>query len=184
MKLRNVLLIIGSMLATLGKAGEIATFDKANHGISVSLWHDRIGFESNEKAQMQMTSTEKLDYSAETTTPNERLLVVGWTIAFVLTGILLFLICKWTYLALSLTEYEKFTMDMREHYYRHLVDEDYFPYHDCKASKFLFNFRVWNVKQALDRTLDNFSHMDYICWTENNEWRPKIHYIYWIEKNE
>lgn len=172
MKLRNVLLIIGCMLATLGKASEIATFDKATHGISMSLWHDRIGFDSNEKAQMQMTSTENLEFEMSVSDSSHDKLYWGWTIGFILAGITLFLTCKWTYLALSLTEYEKFTMDMREHYYRQLVDEDYFPYHDCKAGTFLFNFRVWNVKQALDRTLDNFSHMDYICWTENNDWRP------------
>jgi hypothetical protein len=176
MKLRNLLLIIGLALAPLCMAGEIATFDKPTHGISLSLWHDHVEYVSNENVQMSSEQTETLDFDVSITKAEADWYWWAWFWAFVFATVVFLLTVKWAYLAIMLTEYENFVREMDAYYYTNLVENYNFPYHDCKASKFLYNFRVWTVRDALNKTLDVFSHHDFDLWRENNNYRPKIRY--------
>lgn len=176
MKLKTGLLIIGLMLAMLATAGEIATFDKPTSGISLSLWHDHVEYVSNENVQMSNGQSETVTYTFDAGTTTSEGVYWVWVCAFVFAGIVLLLTVKWAYLAIHLIEYEKFVREMDAYYYTQLVENYNFPYHECKAGKFLYNFRVWTVRDALKRTLDVFSHHDFDLWRENNNYRPKIRY--------
>jgi hypothetical protein len=173
----GLLPVLCMLLLTCGKA----TFAKAGIDGPTSLWHDKnefywTGNVSGEEVVFGMTEPERTlqERSDSMETSLTRLSIVGTTIIAVMAFFVLFFTAKWSFLALMLTDYEKFQQDMRDHYYRKLVEDCYIPYHDCKAWHFLFNFRVWTVKQALSRCLDTFSQHDYWLWKEDNSYRPQV----------
>lgn len=174
------LTIVLSVLCTMW---DKATFGFNDYNESTSLWRDHVEIVQIENAGLELVQM-KTESSNGSISHSERYnlndhdsvgITRGIAIGLFITAALIMLfIGKWAFLSLMLTEYEKFQNVMREHYYKSLIEWENNQYHDCKASKFIFNFRVWHIDQALNRTLDTFSHHDFKLWVEDNEYRPKL----------
>ena len=80
---------------------------------------------------------------------------LAW-IGFILIVFIFFLLIKYTFLSLQLTDYEKFV----DH--RHLTDKEipfhYFP--TIKPIHYILDFKNYTLKDILD----TFTYMEYISW--------------------
>lgn len=181
---RIILLIVTMAALMLPFAGSVwATSDHATFYKSISLWQDEVstswkGNIAGEEISFRTTEYQYQNpYNAEEEEASHNSRVFWAWVAFGLSGFILFLVGKWAYLAIMLTDYEKFIWDMRDHYYKHYRSGNgawpegyHFPYDETSASSFILNFKVWTLPQALHP----FTYMDYNQWDKDNNWRPSI----------
>jgi hypothetical protein len=185
-----LLLMLAMAMTSASHGSDIATLDKATFDGSLSLWRDNtmMGWDGIVDGENQFFGVHVYGsepYQADgdggmvIDTAEDRARYNYWLVTWLFFGsvFILFLTAKWAYLAIMLTDYEKFIWEMRSYYYRHYGSggkswpEGYhFPYDEVKASSYLLNFRVWTVRQALDA----FTYFDYMKWCENKDWRPEI----------
>jgi len=75
-------------------------------------------------------------------------------------GFVFFMFCKFSFLLLELTSYEKFYEDHEYHKKEMLCEDYHLNMPIINPWRYLFNFKKWRLKQILD----SFTYYDWVQW--------------------